>query len=307
MPKLSPACRVVLLFAFGLGGAAAMPALAQTVEIAQGAVRGEAQSDVTAYRGIPYGAPPVGARRWSPPEPAPAWQGVRDARRYGPACIQPEMWQERAPDQSEDCLNLNVWTPRKAGSHEAPLPVMVWIHGGGFVVGSNAMPVYDGAQFARRDVVLVSINYRLGLLGFFAHPALLAQSSDAPTGNFGLLDTVAALEWVKQNIAAFGGDPQNVTIFGESAGAAMVNDLMVSPRARGLFHKATRRSRKAVSTAIPPRRRWVTDRLPARRRRCSLPQGRTLKGATPQRPRPCARCPQSCLPVPKSHWAWPFP
>ncbi|HTY94825.1 MAG TPA: carboxylesterase family protein [Steroidobacteraceae bacterium] len=209
------------------------------VRIRGGTVRGVASGNVTAFKGIPYAQPPVGALRWRAPVPAAAWDGVRDASKFGPACLQPaaqpkDLYFDGVLPQSEDCLTLNVWTPGTAKK----LPVMVWIHGGSLVGGSSAEPMYDGARLAREGIVLVSINYRLGLLGFLAHPALSAESAEHLSGNYGLLDQIEALHWVQDNIAAFGGDPAQVTIAGESAGALSVIALMSSPRARGLFARA---------------------------------------------------------------------
>lgn len=207
---------------------AAAPAAAQQVTIDSGALNGATADDVASFKGIPYAAPPVGERRWAAPAPVQHWFAPRDATRFGADCVQnavPGDVSLGAP-MAEDCLFLNVWTPRAAAS--ARLPVMVWIHGGGFVAGSGALAPTDGAQLAKRDVVVVTFNYRLGRFGFFAHPAL-------DGGNWGLMDQIAALEWVKRNIAAFGGDPANVTIFGESAGGESVARLMASPAATGLF------------------------------------------------------------------------
>jgi len=217
----------------------AAPALAgmDTVTIAQGALHGSAGDDVVAFRGIPFAAPPVGPLRWRPPGPAPIWQGVREATSFGPECLQPEFPGRPSMSSSEDCLTLNVWTPADRAPG-ARLPVMVWIHGGSFVSGTGASPIYNGATFAKAGVVLVTLNYRLGRFGFFAHPALTAETPKGPLANYGLMDQIAALKWVRSNIAAFGGDPANVTVLGESAGAMSVNDLMVSPLARGLFAKA---------------------------------------------------------------------
>ena len=207
--------------------------------VAAGELRGVLDGDVAAFRAIPYAAPPVGALRWRPPEPAAAWSGVRDASQVGPICLQ----RYNATDNgvgplpaSEDCLTLNVWTPARTTGRR--LPVMVWIHGGGFVNGSATAALYDGAALARQGVVVVSLNYRLGRFGFFAHPALTAESPSGPLANYGLMDQIAALGWVRDNIRAFGGDPGQVTLFGESAGGIAVNTLMISPAARGLFHKA---------------------------------------------------------------------
>ncbi|BCS32498.1 carboxylic ester hydrolase [Luteitalea sp. TBR-22] len=199
---------------------------------------------VTAFLGIPYAAPPVGALRWREPQPAPAWTGVRQATEFGTSCMQAQPgsrlpWTEEYMTQNavgEDCLNLNVWRP--AGRAARPRAVMVWIYGGGFNEGSSAVAVYDGAALAARGVVVVSLNYRVGVLGGLAHPELTAESPHKVSGNYGILDQVAALRWVRDNIAAFGGDPANVTIFGQSAGGVSVAMLMRSPLARGLFVRA---------------------------------------------------------------------
>jgi para-nitrobenzyl esterase len=207
------------------------------VTLAAGVVRGVDRDarGVLAFKGIPYAAPPVGPLRWRPPRAPLTWTGVRDATAFGPGCmtsLPPEL-AELAGPQSEDCLTLNVWTA--AASADEKRPVMVWIPGGGFVVGSSALPNYDGGPLAAKGVVLVSFNYRLGVYGFLAHPELDLEGS--ASGNFGLQDQIAALTWVRTNIARFGGDPGNVTIFGESAGAMSVGLLTASPLARGLFHK----------------------------------------------------------------------
>jgi len=210
------------------------------VRVTQGVLEGidAARPGVRAFLGIPYAAPPVADKRWAPPEPAAAWNGVRDASRFGDRCIQtrpfPDMLFQSAAE-SEDCLTLSVWTPAKAGER---VPVMVWIHGGGFFSGAGDEQRHDGSALASKGVVLVTINYRLGVLGFLAHPELTAESPRHASGNYGLMDQIAALRWVRDNIAAFGGDPDNVTIFGESAGSFAVSALMASPPAGGLFHRA---------------------------------------------------------------------
>ena len=208
-------------------------------ETRQGPVTGRAADGVESFKGLPYAAPPVGPLRWRPPQAAPVWTDPRPAVDYGALCVQPPANGDPGvgpPPMNEDCLTLNVWAPTdRAG----PLPVMVWIHGGGFNNGSGTAALYDGSNLARRGVVVVTINYRLGRLGFFDHPALAAQRPvDEAGGNYGMMDIVAALEWVRDNIGAFGGDAGNVTVFGESAGGAAVTRLMISPRARGLFHRA---------------------------------------------------------------------
>jgi para-nitrobenzyl esterase len=231
-----------------------------------GMVKGKltAKGSIALWAGIPYAAPPVGDLRWKPPAPAEAWQGTKRCTKYGPSAFQREMGGSQfianlisglglskarqktltlavkavRTKQSEDCLTLNVRAPAFASD----LPVMVWIHGGDHSDGSSAEPMYRSNALPARGCVLVSINYRLGLMGFFAHPELAAESAEGISGNYGLLDQIAALEWVRDNISAFGGDPANVTIFGESAGGEAVLNLMTSPRAEGLFHKAIAQS-----------------------------------------------------------------
>jgi para-nitrobenzyl esterase len=212
---------------------------AAQVETATGLVKGTTVSDgrIRVFRGIPFAAAPVGELRWQAPRPAAPWQGTRDATEVGSRCLQGNIFSDISfTNLSEDCLNLNIWTPAKSADER--LPVMVWIHGGGFQAGSGAEPRHDGEAFARKGVVLVSFNYRLGVFGFFSHPELTKESGRNASGNYGLLDQIAALRWVQANIAAFGGDPRNVTIFGESAGSFAVSALMASPLAKGLFHKA---------------------------------------------------------------------
>ncbi|MBU1324149.1 MAG: carboxylesterase family protein [Alphaproteobacteria bacterium] len=208
------------------------------VATTSGPVLGVEADGVRAFKGLPYAAPPIGDRRWAPPAPPESWTDPRDASTVGALCIQPPANGDPGvgpPPMSEDCLTLNVWAPEGARD----LPVMVWIHGGGYNNGSGTAALYDGTALARRDVVVVTINYRLGRLGFFDHPALAAaRPSDQAAGNYGVMDQIAALEWVRDNVAAFGGDPSNVTIFGESAGGAAVTQLMIAPSARGLFHRA---------------------------------------------------------------------
>ncbi|HEX3367620.1 carboxylesterase/lipase family protein [Phenylobacterium sp.] len=216
--------------------ASAAQAAPDTVKVAQGSMHGAVAGQVASFKGIPFAAPPVGDLRWRPPQPAKAWTGVREAVAFGPQCMQMRAVTSDV-NQSEDCLTLNVYTPAgfKPGGK---LPVMVFIHGGSFTGGSGSNAIYDGAHFAERGVVLVTVNYRLGRLGFFAHPALTAEQPGADLANYGMMDNLAALKWVQANIAAFGGDPKNVTAFGESAGGILINDLMASPQAKGLFAKA---------------------------------------------------------------------
>ncbi|MCP5183849.1 MAG: carboxylesterase family protein [Pseudomonadales bacterium] len=210
---------------------------------AAGTVRGawaDAPAGIRVFRGVPYAQPPVGARRFRPPAPLPPWTGTRPATAFGPACPQnpaPDafVWSRGPFEQNEDCLYLNIWTP---AATDAALPVMVWLHGGSHTTGFGHARIFDGTRLASRGVVLVTINYRLGALGFLAHPALADGDEHGSTGNYGLLDAIAALTWVRDNIAAFGGNPDNVTVFGQSAGSQSVCALTVSPLARGLFHRA---------------------------------------------------------------------
>ena len=215
-------------------------ATAPQVTIPQGTLSGTTDSGISVFKDIPFAAPPVGDLRWRAPQPAPNWSGLRDASKFGPICMQGPRPAGRGAredlKQSEDCLSLNIWTPNTAPQKK--LPVMVWIYGGGFREGGSAVSLYDGTELAQHGVIVVTINYRLGYFGFLDLPSLAAEHPDEPHGNYGLLDQIAALKWVQANIGAFGGDPSNVTIFGESAGGMSVNDLMVSPLARGLFGKA---------------------------------------------------------------------
>jgi para-nitrobenzyl esterase len=232
-------CRTVLLvIAIALG---VRTMAADQVRTDKGAVEGGASSDgkVRIFKGIPYAAPPVGALRWKAPAPAPRWTKVRKATEFGARCMQGRIFDDmvfRDDGPSEDCLYLNVWMP--ATSAKERLPVMVWIYGGGFSAGATSEPRQDGENLAREGVVVVSMNYRLGVFGFFSHAELAKESAHHASGNYGLLDQVAALQWVQRNIAAFGGDPDNVTIFGESAGSFSVSALMASPLAQGLFQRA---------------------------------------------------------------------
>ncbi|HEY3853739.1 MAG TPA: carboxylesterase family protein [Verrucomicrobiae bacterium] len=206
-----------------------------------GALEGAAVADgkVHVFKGIPYAAPPVGPLRWKPPQPLTPWQGVRKATDFGPQAMQARIYSDmifRDAGPSEDCLYLNVWAP--ANSSSAKLPVMVWIHGGGFAAGASSEPRQDGVKLCQKGVIVVSMNYRMGIFGFFEHPELTKESEHGASGNYGLMDMVASLQWVKRNISAFGGDPDNVTIFGESAGSFAVSALMASPLSQGLFNRA---------------------------------------------------------------------
>ena len=247
MKQLSP---IVLLLAVSLNASsltaattpAATPSTAaasHSVRVDGGRLRGVVHEDVVIYKGIPYAAPPLGALRWRAPQPPRPWSGVRVASEFGNACLQERA---RGPEPSmgaplsEDCLYLNIWRPARANGK---LPVMVWIHGGALTRGAASIATTDGTTLARRGVVLVAINYRVGYLGFFAHPALTREAADGRRiANYGLMDQIAALQWVQSNISAFGGDPQRVTIFGQSAGGLSVEALLVSPAAKGLFHRA---------------------------------------------------------------------
>jgi len=209
------------------------------VKVDSGRLKGVTQNGVLSYKGVPFAAPPVGDLRWRPPQHVKPWTDVRAAVEYGPDCMQQPFPGDAAPlgvPPAEDCLYLNVWEP--AGSTGRRLPVMVWIYGGGFVNGGSSPAVYDGSQFAKRGIVFVSFNYRVGRFGFFAFPSLTKEYPDEPKGNYGYMDQIAALHWVHRNIAAFGGDAGNVTIFGESAGGGSVHTLMTSPSSKGLFQKA---------------------------------------------------------------------
>jgi para-nitrobenzyl esterase len=237
--------RTIAIGAFALLFSAAAASVAdEPLTIDTGKIAGDtAGSDgkVRVYKGIPFAAAPVGTLRWQPPQPVAAWQGVRDCKEFGNTCPQQpypagSVYAQPPQPQSEDCLYLNVWTP--ADNATAKLPVMVWIHGGALTRGAGSLGVYDGEALARRGVVLVTINYRLGPFGYLAHPALSRESSHGSSGNYGVLDQIAALQWVSRNIAAFGGDPGRVTIFGESAGSWSVCALVASPLAKGLFHRA---------------------------------------------------------------------
>jgi len=213
-------------------------ALAEPVQTEGGLVEGVQQSDIRVFKGIPFAAPPLGQLRWRAPQAAPAWAGVQQADRFAPICMQHGSYPEDAPAEpmSEDCLYLNIWAPQDAKARK--LPVMVWIYGGGLLNGSASTPLYAGDMLVRKGVIVVTLNYRLGVLGFLAHPDLSRESPQHVSGNYGLLDQLAALGWIHRNIAAFGGDPERVTVFGQSSGSISISELVTSPLARGLFQRA---------------------------------------------------------------------
>ena len=219
------------------------------VKAPAGAVEGQMEGDLRVFKGIPYALPPVGARRWQPPSPMPRWAGVKQTTEFGPACFQPEnpgksIYSWIPVPMSEDCLTLNIWAP--AGARKAP--VFFWIHGGALTTGSSRDSLYDGTKLAGQGIIVVSLNFRLGVLGWLAHPELSKESPVGVSGNYALLDLIEGLKWVRQNISAFGGDPSNVTIAGESSGGLSVMYLMASPPARGLFAKAIAESAYMITT-----------------------------------------------------------
>src|SRR5271167_3353230 len=240
-----------------------------TVSIPQGKLEGDGQAGLFVFKGIPFAAPPVGSRRWLAPEKPEPWMGLRDARRFGAVAHQNAVMLTALAamaidgEQSEDCLYLNVWTPAPDGKRR---PVMVWIHGGAFTIGSGSQALYDGSVLARRgDVVVVTVNYRLGPLGFI-RLADVTNGKIGASGNEGMLDQVAALEWVRDNIAEFGGDPANVTIFGESAGGMSIGTILAMPSARGLFHKAIPQSGASHTGAPVARANRTAERILSRLR-----------------------------------------
>jgi para-nitrobenzyl esterase len=278
-------CSIVGLIAARGVAPAAQSQAPNTVRVETGELQGVADDGVISFKGIPFAAPPVGDLRWRPPQPAAKWTGVRQAAEFGPSCMQgrgfgpppgagtapatpgapaaPPAAAPAAQGPSEDCLYLNVWRP--AGTAARNLPVMVWIHGGGFTGGSSSSPGTSGVQLAKQGVVLVAMNYRLGRFGFFAFPALSKERPEEIKGNYAYMDQIAALQWVRRNIAAFGGNPNNVTIFGFSAGAVSVHSMLASPLARGLFHRAIAQSggsRDSVLTARPMRKDGVDPNYP---------------------------------------------
>jgi para-nitrobenzyl esterase len=258
VPYSKSSCSFIAALALTVAGLLlpSTPALARgeqgpVVDAPAGTVAGRSEGAVTSFKGIPYAAPPIGDLRWKPPKETARWDGVRHASDFGPPCYQPtvpgaanSIYFEEIVRMSEDCLSLNVWVPENA----VGAPVLVWIHGGALVSGASSFDMYDGTRLAQQGAVVVSINYRLGALGFLAHPELSEESSDSISGNYGLMDQIAALRWIEENIAAFGGDPDNVTIAGESAGALSVMWLMTAPRAHGLFDKAIMQSAYMISS-----------------------------------------------------------
>ena len=247
----------------GDAGAAASSAPSPRVQTAGGTVEGIRDGDLAVFKGLPYAAPPVDELRWRAPEPVQPWQGVRKADAFGKACMQAPgaALAAGAGDigpMGEDCLTLNIWTP---GTGSARRPVMVWIHGGALVFGAGSQSLYDGQALAARGAVVVSLNYRLGPLGFFDHPALAGASGG--NVNFGLLDQIAALKWVRDNISAFGGDPGNVTVFGESAGGQSVLALFASPKARGLFQRGIVQSAYGIPSSSRTKARTVSTKVAA--------------------------------------------
>lgn len=226
---------------------------AEPIRVDGGLIKGTVEDGVQVFKGVPFAATTAGENRWRPPQPVASWEGTRECVAYGPDCPQAPYPKEsiyyRAPGpQSEDCLSLNIWSAAAPGEKR---PVMVWIHGGALTRGSGSVATYDGGSLAKKSVVLVTINYRLGPLGYLAHPELTAESEHKSSGNYGVLDQIAALQWVHRNIAAFGGDPGCVTIFGESAGSWSVNVLVATPLARGLFHRAIGESGAQFSPGTP--------------------------------------------------------
>jgi para-nitrobenzyl esterase len=243
--------RIVVLFTLLL--ISAQPAFADPVKTANGLLEGTTEKDLRIFQGIPFAAPPVGELRWKAPQPVQNWNGVKHVHGFAAQCMQGRVFKDmvfRAAGASEDCLYLNVWTPAKSASER--LPVLVYFYGGGFMAGDGSEPRYDGAAMARRGMVTLTVNYRLGVFGFFAHPELTKESPQRASGNQGYLDQAAALRWVQTNIAAFGGDPKKVTIAGESAGSISVSALMASPLSKGLIAGAIGESGAMLEPTVPP-------------------------------------------------------
>ncbi len=237
---------------------AASAAVNEPVRLDTGLITGVAGNspEVRVFKGIPFASPPVGNLRWRAPQPPAHWDGIRAADQFGPICMQAQAAGRGGaapPKMSEDCLYLNVWTAAKSASDKHP--ILVWLHPGGFTSGAGSQPGFDGEALAKKGLVVVTINYRLGIFGFFAHPELTKESDRKASGNYGLMDQVAALQWVQKNIAAFGGDPKRVTIDGDSAGAMSVGDLLVSPQAKGLFHRAIAESGGGIGLSVNPMRK----------------------------------------------------
>ena len=242
----------ILILSFSILATLASYGQGPSVQTQSGTVRGATEGDISSFKGIPFAAPPVGEFRWRPPQPVKSWEGERDATKYCADCPQ-RTWPGSTAVTSEDCLFLNVWAPASA-SKDSKLPVMVWIHGGGFTGGSGAGPGSAGDSFAKQGVILATVNYRLGRLGHFAFPALSQEHPEEMKGSYAYMDQIAALKWIQDNIAAFGGDPNNVTIFGFSAGGVSVHSLLTIPAGKGLFHKAIGESsggRDGVLTGRP--------------------------------------------------------
>jgi para-nitrobenzyl esterase len=246
---------VFLVLLLGIQAVPAQSLRHVQIQTADGVLEGVVSADgkVRAFKGIPYATPPVGPLRWKPPQPAPPWTGVRKAVDYPPRAMQGRIYDDMVfhdAGPSEDCLYLNIWMPEHHPKTSL-LPVMVWIHGGGFIAGSTSEPRQDAGNLSKQGVMVVGVGYRLGVFGFFAHPGLTKESEYNASGNYGLMDQVAALKWIKANIATFGGDPDNVTIFGESAGSRSVGALMASPLAQGLFRRAIGESSSCFDTLQP--------------------------------------------------------
>ena len=263
---LSGLCTLLCATLLGMPAMASEPLRTSQVRTPDGVLEGVISADgkVRTFKGIPYAAPPVGNLRWKAPQPVQPWSADRKASEYGPRCMQAPIYDDMIfhdAGPSEDCLHLNLWMPAEPATKK--LPVMVWIHGGGFTAGATSEPRQDGGNLCKRGVLVVSMNYRMGIFGFFSHAELDKESGHDASGNYGLLDQVAALQWVKKNIALFGGDPANVTIFGESAGSFSVSALMASPLAQGLFRRAIGESGAYFGTTLEllPRAQSEKDQL----------------------------------------------